>query len=734
MKSLTCKNYRLKKTDVFTATLVCCVLLAATAGSGSPAWAADPTSEPPRFIRIMSKASLIHLGSLDSFDITEGGTKAAELIFDYLFNKNRVSCRKAMEIYDHIIPNENFGGEYTALQWLCEFWLASKAEQDAMQADRVIAEWHKYLAQDNYTPLKTYLKQKYHLMEWKHKKTPKSEAGFRFLEDFMLFNNPRRERWEKTSLIMKSLPLKKGDVVADIGCGPGYYTFKFADIVGDTGHVFAVDTNEQHIEYVSRLARQFGLKNVEALKSDESGLKLSKKADVAYLCSLYHIIYTLNNDEHRDKFIGNIKSALKPGGTLVLIDNALVEDKKLPYHGPYIAKEMVINQLWYYGFRLVNTYQFIPQRYVLVFKLQPGPEPPSATLTEPLPPDCVPTLSKSPLIHALMTSHGPAFTESGRRAARIFREALEKKDPQTIRKALDTYKALIPKERFGDEYTAFQWFCEYLLAEPAEKEKMLSSWFVREYFDRLSADDFQLVKTYLRYKYHLDLVLDDEDAARTGKAKFKVTSLEDLEIPEASGLTQSQVNEWGDYIAFNNPNRESWEKTSKILDFLNIKPGSRVADVGCGPGYYTFKFSERVGPDGLVYALDTVQGMRDYVTKLCKKHGVNNVRLVACRENDTSLPSGSVDLIYLCSLYHALYLTSMEYVKDSFIQSVKRSLRKNGRLVVVDNSVLPVSQRYYGPDIAPELIIAQLKHYGFRLADRAQFIPQRYVLVFELER
>jgi hypothetical protein len=202
------------------------ILLGAVLAAVAP-FAQPPVipAEPPRYLRVTSKASLIHLGSLDSFDITEGGTRAASLLFDCLTRKDAQPAREAIEIYRQIIPSENFGGEYTALEWIGEFMTASGTERKTMLADPVTAAWYEYLAQDDFEPLKEYLKKKYHLLEWKNRATPKSEPTFRFLEDFILFNNPRRERWEKTGQILDVLGLKKGEVVADIGSGPGYYTF-----------------------------------------------------------------------------------------------------------------------------------------------------------------------------------------------------------------------------------------------------------------------------------------------------------------------------------------------------------------------------------------------------------------------------------------------------------------------------------------------------------------------------
>jgi ubiquinone/menaquinone biosynthesis C-methylase UbiE len=383
---------------------------------------------------------------------------------------------------------------------------------------------------------------------------------------------------------------------------------------------------------------------------------------------------------------------------------------------------------------LVNDYQFIPQRYILIFKRIPGAEPSPFKFAKPLDEDCVPLTSKSSVVRALKTTTSPGFTPEGRKAARLMGAALESREARQIQAVQSAYQALIPKERFGDEYLALQWLCEYLLASPAQQEKKLESWTVRAYFERVSTDDFRMLKTYLRYKYYLDRVLDDDDAKRTGQ-KAEQLGPDQMELPESAPVTQDQLNEFGDFLAFNSPYRENWEKTSKVLEFLKIQPGAHIADLGCGPGYYTFKFSTLAGPQGKVYALDTLPTMTSYITDLCAKHDIHNVQTILCRDNDTRLPADSVDLVYICSMYHAIYMTSLEYVKDGFMDTMKRSLRKGARVVIADNAILKDSQNpYYGPNIAPELIITQFKQYGFKLVDRAQFIPQRYILVFELNK
>ena len=320
-------------------------------------------------IRVLSKNSLLHLGSLDSFDITEGGKRAASDILGYLQTNNLDLIRDALDVYKRIIPDENFGGEYTALEWFCEYFLAGQEQRAAMLTEKLTASYYDFFAADNFAVLKEYLQRKYHLEGLKDADPLKGQERERLLEDFILFNNPRRESWERSSKIMEVLRLKPGQAIADVGCGPGYYTFRFADIVGPAGRVYALDTNGQHVRYVGSLAEKYDYtKTVVPIISQYDDIMVKDPVDMAFLCSLYHIIYATSSEKVKDAFVKSIRDVLKPDGSLVIIDNALVEDQELPYHGPYIAKELIVTQMKHYGFRLAETHQFIPQRYVLIFK------------------------------------------------------------------------------------------------------------------------------------------------------------------------------------------------------------------------------------------------------------------------------------------------------------------------------------------------------------------------------
>ena len=319
-------------------------------------------------VEVTTTDSLVHLGSIDSFDTTEEGITAGRLLLDAIRTGNTQLADQAAGIYRELVPKENFGGEYTALQWVCEYLSADQVDKDAMTQDPMAREFQSFLGENDYELLQEFLVRKYRLEKIGDENSFEAVRRETFLQDYVLFNNPRRESWEHSSRFLKALNIRPGMSLADVGCGPGYFTVKFSQLVGSQGKVFASDINETHTKYLDDLTKRLGLKNVSVARPDFDNICLDEKVDLIWLCSFYHIMYVLASEAELDSFIGSVKKALKPSGRLVVVDNALVQDRKLPYHGPYVAKELIIDQLAYYGWNLVECHQFIPQRYMLVFE------------------------------------------------------------------------------------------------------------------------------------------------------------------------------------------------------------------------------------------------------------------------------------------------------------------------------------------------------------------------------
>ena len=676
-------------------------------------------------VPVRTRASITHLGSLDSFDITSGGKRAAGLILEYL-NGDRSSTdrlKRAIDLYEKLIPSENFGGEYTALQWLCRLWSSPEQAREELLRQPAVHAFFDLLSANDYADLKMYLNLKYHFKE-REKDDIAAKERLRFLEDFILFNNPDRERWEKTRENMEQFRIQPGDHVADVGSGSGYFTFKFADIVGEQGKVYAIETNPLHLDFLHHYSDQYDVKNVEVVTSSFSGIGLSPetKVDVVFMCSLYHNVYAAFTDYERDQFVGSIRSALREGGRLIIVDNDLVPEDDIPYHGPYICKDLVRAQPWSYGFRMVESYQFTPQRYVLVFDKVDIPAPLGrSTLNDSL--DELTIGSTSALIrYRIIGTATSGYSVRGKRIGQRLYDALQAGDRAGIAQARDDFGALWPQERIGDDYTAFMWFCDYFLADEAGRKAMRADQLTDSYCAFFTDNGNERFLKYLYTKFDLARPIPpDADE----QLNYEYTGEGEITIPT--------LNEWNEYMIFNNPNRKAWDRTDELLGRLDIRPGEHIADIGCGGGYFSWQFAKMVGETGKVYATEINQDAIAYLQSFIKAYDVKNIETVVTRMNDAGLPANSVDTVFMCSMYHAVYITNIEFVKDHFIDTVKKALRKGGRVIVVDNDIPePGIPSYYGPGIIPEMIISQLHYYGFELESRVQLIPQRFALVFRM--
>jgi predicted methyltransferase len=129
---------------------------------------------------------------------------------------------------------------------------------------------------------------------------------------------------------------------------------------------------------------------------------------------------------------------------------------------------------------------------------------------------------------------------------------------------------------------------------------------------------------------------------------------------------------------FETESREVYSKREAIVRALGLKPGMAVADVGAGTGLFTRLFAERVGPEGKVYAVDIAPAFLEHIAAESKRLGQAQVVTVRGTQDSTGLPPRSVDVAFLCDVYHHLEKPSKT------LASIRRALRPGGRLVVID--------------------------------------------------
>ncbi len=171
-----------------------------------------------------------------------------------------------------------------------------------------------------------------------------------------------RQQEENAALAIKNMNLSKESVVADVGAGTGYYSFKIASQVTE-GKVYAIEIQDDFIKYLG--SRKIALKasNVEVIKGTERSTNLPENSiDLVMMADVYHEL------EYPVEVLQSIKKSLKPTGKVLLLEYR-GEDSSLPIkllHKTTIKqlnKEMEAN-----GFKLSYDGEFLPIQHFLLYE------------------------------------------------------------------------------------------------------------------------------------------------------------------------------------------------------------------------------------------------------------------------------------------------------------------------------------------------------------------------------
>ncbi|RCH55270.1 SAM-dependent methyltransferase [Mucilaginibacter hurinus] len=173
-----------------------------------------------------------------------------------------------------------------------------------------------------------------------------------------------RNKEENTDRAIARLPLQSNSVIADIGAGTGYYTFRIADKV-PAGRVYAVEIQDEALAYLKNRAGQRNLKNVTVIKGADKSPNLPVNAiDVVIMVDVYHEL------SYPSEMLQAIHRSLKEGGKLVLLEYR-AEDPKVaikPLHK--MTVEQVNKELAANRFKLVQKEDFLPMQHYLVYQKQ----------------------------------------------------------------------------------------------------------------------------------------------------------------------------------------------------------------------------------------------------------------------------------------------------------------------------------------------------------------------------
>lgn len=177
-----------------------------------------------------------------------------------------------------------------------------------------------------------------------------------------VFDDPKRDAWQKPDALIGALGLTPGTCVADLGAGTGYLTRRLSAAVGPTGTVLAVEVEPNLVAHLRARAEKEGTANVVPILGSLDNPRLPTGAvDVLLIVDTYHHI------DGRVAYMRARRAALRPGGRVVVVD---WEKRPLPV-GPEmdhkLAREQVVDEMQRAGYRLVEQPSVLEHQYVLVF-------------------------------------------------------------------------------------------------------------------------------------------------------------------------------------------------------------------------------------------------------------------------------------------------------------------------------------------------------------------------------
>lgn len=187
----------------------------------------------------------------------------------------------------------------------------------------------------------------------------------------MWLERPEREEEEQPSRLLEALQLKPGNVVADVGAGSGYLSWRMARQVAPGGRVFATDIQPEMIAILRTNMTAHGVTNVIPVVGTTTDPRLPTNAvDLAIMVDVYHEF------DHPYEMMREMVASLRPGGRVVFVEYR-GEDPRVPIKPLHkmteaqVRKEMALHDVEW-----VETLRTLPRQHVIIFRKRSAPSTP----------------------------------------------------------------------------------------------------------------------------------------------------------------------------------------------------------------------------------------------------------------------------------------------------------------------------------------------------------------------
>jgi arsenite methyltransferase len=181
-----------------------------------------------------------------------------------------------------------------------------------------------------------------------------------------MFNRKASNPENKPNEILATLALQSGQNIADIGAGGGYFSLRFAEAVKPGGKVYAVDTNEQFLDFLSSMSYERGLSNLQPILAAEGHLQLPERAlDVVFMRNVYHHL------SNRVQYFKAVVPLLKAHGRVAIVEYR--RSSRFSFRGMfkhYVPEDRIVHEMEDAGYRLERAFTFLPEQSFTIFSVR----------------------------------------------------------------------------------------------------------------------------------------------------------------------------------------------------------------------------------------------------------------------------------------------------------------------------------------------------------------------------
>ena len=176
-----------------------------------------------------------------------------------------------------------------------------------------------------------------------------------------VFDDPARDKWQLPHKVVEALGVGPKDVIADIGAGTGYFSFRIAK-AQPSAKVYAADVEKDMLDFLVKEAKKQNCKNVIPFEIKTTKPELPEKASIVLVVDTFHHI------DNRVQYFKDLRSSLQQNCRVAIID---FTDKSQvgPPKEHRISRKEVIAELEEAGFHLSKEHSFLPNQYFLEFTL-----------------------------------------------------------------------------------------------------------------------------------------------------------------------------------------------------------------------------------------------------------------------------------------------------------------------------------------------------------------------------